>query len=966
MLIKIFKVTLKLALIAGLLALISIIAMPTLLSISSINQYAFSRLNRSIPGKVYAQELHVGWLDGVTIKGIEVKDSRGRAVADIEQIAYQKPLISLLYSPLDMGKLIVQKPALQLIDETGNGDYSLEKVFSDKEKGKSHKKKKETSSSDTTPTINIALDVQEGSITVIKPEDQKVVLSELNASIDIQEGELIDLSLFCKIRAKEEEGSVKIRAKAKELALLQESYLNIYHNNESSEVELEAEITNFPVYILKGEGVDAIGKTLSSSLHHTLKNGKMAFSVDITSDQLNGTLHSEKSGKLTWNIPKKLMHTQEDAKVVLELDPTTPKKLTGLINILMGKEEAKLALQADYSQAKSIDLQVQGSGEWPKLISYFTKASTDFIGKELEITGQAKLQDLKNIEATYSLTSDTFAHEAHVFVKDSRVLVTPTSTEVVLPTQNRKLLVDIESLEFPLSKTTLSSHAKNLSLRLNSTDQEETPLFDVQIPSIKASFDTKEKQFLGQVEGKDFSLDVDLLLQDELRSRKKEPLKARWTVTPERFQALSKLFRPEQKEAKLKLLSPVELTLSLTNLRAPFQSLFENDLSPTLSQILDPLECDFALSLSQMEYETIPQAKRLTIPPIKAFSSLEKGTRKLTFTLQSEKKRNASYIAVKGDANNLWNDTELNLSKATIKLNVNIQDFPLELLQNDDIVAVAGSTVHSELVADIDELRVGTLKGSITTPLLQSDIDVAIKQGTLFLNKPLEAKYTLTEAGGDVLLKGVNPLLTSGATSQSPITLLIDKADFQVPLKPFSLENVVINSLQIDPGILKVKKGGLLGMLLSLLKIDSSSNSEVQMQFTPIYMQMQDGVVTCKRADALVASAFPVATWGKIDLANDTIQMMLGLSGASLKRAFHLRNVDPEYLLQIPIRGSAKSPKIDTVMATAKITALKMQEKKSNGPAAILGGLLEVAASAVDGEEAPPPPTTYPFPWNKG
>lgn len=174
---------------------------------------------------------------------------------------------------------------------------------------------------------------------------------------------------------------------------------------------------------------------------------------------------------------------------------------------------------------------------------------------------------------------------------------------------------------------------------------------------------------------------------------------------------------------------------------------------------------------------------------------------------------------------------------------------------------------------------------------------------------------------------------------------------------------MVIKTVKIEPGVLTVKNKGFIAPLISLLKIKVSKD-EIPIWFTPLYVEVKNGIITCNRADALLANAFPIATWGKMDLLNDKMDMVLGLSGEALSRAFGITSVDPEYLVQIPVKGSIKAPQFDTGRATTKITGLKLQKNKSNATA-IIGGLLEVASAAGSKEMKPPAPTTYPFPWQK-
>ncbi|MBS0656539.1 MAG: hypothetical protein JSR46_12240, partial [Verrucomicrobia bacterium] len=355
--------------------------------------------------------------------------------------------------------------------------------------------------------------------------------------------------------------------------------------------------------------------------------------------------------------------------------------------------------------------------------------------------------------------------------------------------------------------------------------------------------------------------------------------------------------------------------------------------------------------------------KHLSIDALEGTASLQGSTRTLLFDLHSKKEHTATaaQLEVTGEAKDLWNDTGLQPKQANIKLRASIKDFPLDVLQMEEVVAVVGPKMDADMNGDIDQLHNGSFRGTVTTPRIHSAVAFDIQDGKMKLNEPLTAQYELTKEAGEVLLKGINPLLASAARSEKPITLWIDNKDFNITLNPFSLKDMTIKTVKIDPGILTVKNKGFIAPLISLLKIPTKGD-EIPIWFTPLYIEVKHGTVTCNRTDALLANAFPIATWGKIDLLHDKIDMVLGISGAALSRAFGITTLTPEYLVQIPVRGTVQSPQFDTGWATTKITGLKLQKNKSNATA-LIGGLLEVAATAGSKEKKPPAPTTYPFPW---
>jgi len=361
----------------------------------------------------------------------------------------------------------------------------------------------------------------------------------------------------------------------------------------------------------------------------------------------------------------------------------------------------------------------------------------------------------------------------------------------------------------------------------------------------------------------------------------------------------------------------------------------------------------------------------LEIAPMTLDAKLKGKDHIVTFNLESEKGAKGASIWVKGSAHNLWDDSGLTLDNARILLDTNIKNLALDNFYKviekketaDKLVALFGSDVNLNFTGEIKELDSGTFKGTLSSPRLNAELACKLDDGTVTLEKPITAVYTLTPEAGEVLLKDINPLLVTAAGTESPIKLTIDSDGFNIPIKPFSLETAHIKNITLEPGLLHCKNAGMLGLLVNLLKVNVKGSDEVPLWFTPIYVEVKNGIVDCKRADALLANAFPIATWGKIDLVKNRINMTLGLSGEALKRGFGIVTLDPNYMIQIPIHGSTQSPKIDSGLATTKITALRLQQTKSKSTF-VIGGLLEVATTIIDKDPPVPAPTTSPFPWH--
>jgi hypothetical protein len=447
-----------------------------------------------------------------------------------------------------------------------------------------------------------------------------------------------------------------------------------------------------------------------------------------------------------------------------------------------------------------------------------------------------------------------------------------------------------------------------------------------------------------------------------------------WQLTPERFNHLQKLYQNAERKKELQLQKSIDVKFTCNSITVPVATFLETAENPKIGTLLDALTLDGAFSLSALDAMVVEKKENgvknpLFIAPILGAMDLQGKTRTVHFSLKTDKtsdSQKSAHINISGQAQNLWDENGIQPEQASIKLDVKIHELPLDVLQGvqnsagDTAVAVLGKTLNADLKGQISQFREGSFEGTVSSPRLQSNIACVLKEGAMHLLRPITAEYELTPEAGEALLKDINPLLMTAAKSQRPIKLFIDSEDFFIPLRPFSMKEMKIKKIKIDPGIITAKNGGMLSLLVNLLNMQTKPGEELDLWFTPIHVDVKKAVVTCSRADALLGDAFPIATWGSIDLEKNNVEMILGISGQALKRSFGIQTIDPEYLLQIPIRGTTQSPKFDTVRATAKITALKLQQNKSN-TTALLGGLLEAAASTRD--EPPPGPTTYPFPW---
>ena len=259
----------------------------------------------------------------------------------------------------------------------------------------------------------------------------------------------------------------------------------------------------------------------------------------------------------------------------------------------------------------------------------------------------------------------------------------------------------------------------------------------------------------------------------------------------------------------------------------------------------------------------------------------------------------------------------------------------------------------------------GTLSFDLSSTQAQASLNAALTENALTLKEPFLATFRLTPELGAALSSRASPLLLTGVEGRDPIVFRIATKNFVFPLKLFSFEKLRVGNGTLDMGRIRATPGKSLRSLLKLLKSPNNSG-QINVWFTPVSFQMEEGVIQTGRMDALLADAIHICTWGDIDIASDRLNLFLGLPAATLAQAFGLNNLPRNYVLKIPIRGSIQDPDIDTGAASSKIAAMVAAQqipKVAGKPGKLFGGVLNLFAGPKEDEDVPPP--NRPFPWER-
>jgi hypothetical protein len=276
-----------------------------------------------------------------------------------------------------------------------------------------------------------------------------------------------------------------------------------------------------------------------------------------------------------------------------------------------------------------------------------------------------------------------------------------------------------------------------------------------------------------------------------------------------------------------------------------------------------------------------------------------------------------------------------------------------------------GPELNVDGIINVQNMATGNISLDCSAKNTSVHLSAIVEKGILRLKDPAKASLFITKQAGELFLKNIAPFLATTAQSDKPIEVIIAPEGVSIPIKPFSVATMRIPNITANLGKLIVKNGGALKIILGVLGQEKAASSEeVNLWITPIYASIENGFVTCKRADFLVADSIHMIYWGAANLNNSTLNMTVAIPDETLLN-LHLVPVSfhPGNGIQIPISGPMDNPKVETTGALAKLAGAGVSTYGKDPQLQIFGALIQAAASAVDSGKPIPPPTTTPFPW---
>lgn len=459
-----------------------------------------------------------------------------------------------------------------------------------------------------------------------------------------------------------------------------------------------------------------------------------------------------------------------------------------------------------------------------------------------------------------------------------------------------------------------------------------------------------------------------------------------WTLTPEGYRILDKTLTSNA-NSPFDLSGPTTFNASLSKLYIPLLPPEKTgkleDRIPRFSSDLSQLNLVSSGKNSGLSFIDNAAQEKIQLTNLTYSINKDSALAPIAFNLSSavSNSKTGSFTA-SGSFSDFFNDKgEIDMSRLSSIIDVKIDQFPsraLDLLARAKgathfpFTKIFGATVSATLSTQLAQFS-GPIKLNLNSPNARASLSGSLDKGTLLLNEPLHAQIALTPEGSKLFLHEVNPLGITSVDSQAPITIEIAPQGFLLPLNPFNMSLLQIPNGRIELGKIHCHNEGNINVALGLLKSKQfEKGKDMTLWFAPIDFHMKNGVADIERTEILLSDTFDIAVWGNIDFVNDYVDMILGLTAQTLKKAFGIKELPEKYVLTIPMKGRTDDVQINTSKATAKIALLLAWQQKSlagaaaGGPAgAIIGGLLSKVAQLPD-INAKVPPAKRPFPWEVG
>ncbi|MCF7852268.1 MAG: hypothetical protein K9M07_03390 [Simkaniaceae bacterium] len=311
-------------------------------------------------------------------------------------------------------------------------------------------------------------------------------------------------------------------------------------------------------------------------------------------------------------------------------------------------------------------------------------------------------------------------------------------------------------------------------------------------------------------------------------------------------------------------------------------------------------------------------------------------------------------------------DLHLPLSKLLLGMHINthfnVEQLPtviIDAMTQPFLAFPISSLLGESLNANVDiDMKEAMKRLAIDIDSTDSllNINGLIANQTFVLTDPIHGSLKLTPKLSALLFESLGFTVIK---SRLPITLDISDKGFILPLSENLLYQTQIPRMILDPGQIVAINTGTVGLVNGIFKVDSPNS--LQMWFAPLYMRMNQGVLSIERTEILLDKRYHICIWGTVDMIRQQVNLIVGLTAQSLKETLGINKLPASYVLQIPLEGPFGNVKLKTGVATAKIALLIGTKIPSN---TIFGGLTQTLNQIMNDQSRVPPPKR-PYPWER-
>lgn len=495
-------------------------------------------------------------------------------------------------------------------------------------------------------------------------------------------------------------------------------------------------------------------------------------------------------------------------------------------------------------------------------------------------------------------------------------------------------------------------------------------------PWVDLYFDTRK-----ETQGKIIAVDLKspyLKINGSFNARDKlelqnthNPLKIEWNVSEAGYAAYQewKNHNRSQKKPEFFIKDQAKIKLNVSKLEFPLQSI--NDLVPRFDINFYPAVFD-----AQMHIDSLVFNKQKTVdePELRHFNinlSKKSVSSPLIFEMQGnvhlQDTNKKGQIKGRGKVNNfLTSQGNINLDDLQASIHMKIQHLPtifldfLTSIQRPSSVppsALLGDMVNASFDTELIKQN-GHLNLEINATNCDAILDGAFTNKTFYLNQPLKAKMTISPKMNEILSQNAKIKISS---IKNPIELYISEKGFSIPISEMSFKNTNLSFGILDFGQITCRNTGNASDVSNIFKVEGKQNL-ISLWFAPMEFSIRNGLMHVNRTEILYNRAYQIALWGDINVDHRYVNMILGLTAQSLRAALGI-SLDPNYVLQIPIKGSFGSVQLDKASATSKIALLIA--RKQVAPQAGIWGQVFGAISSLGDDQSDVPPAKPPFPWQK-